>query len=271
MGDTTKLLQILVNLLGNARKFTDKGFIELKLELQNLQPHKANIKFAVEDTGIGIAPEYQGQILEAFTQVDNSSTRKFGGTGLGLAICNKLLNLMGSKLQLISAAGKGSSFYFEVEFDIAEDQVINEHPQLALPSPNLVSSPKLHLSDEALRILITDDNQMNQVLAQSLVKKLLPAADVILASNGKEAVDMFKMMHPHLIIMDIQMPELNGYEATKAIRQLEQHQEKRIPVIAFTAGTIQGEQQKCIEAGMDAYLSKPAKLDDLKAVLSKFL
>lgn len=271
MGDTTKLLQILVNLLGNARKFTDAGFIELRLEALNIQTDKASIRFTVEDSGIGIEPEYQSQILEAFTQVDNSSTRKFGGTGLGLAICNKLLDLMGSKLQLISAAGKGSSFYFDVTFDIPEEQSIaqiTDEPIAGLPA---AINGKTHLTDEALRILITDDNQMNQVLAQSLVKKLLPAADVMLASNGREAVEMFKLMHPHLIIMDIQMPELNGYEASKAIRQLEQNKGKRIPIIAFTAGTIQGEQQKSIEAGMDAYLSKPAKLDDLKAVLSRFL
>lgn len=276
MGDTTKLQQILVNLLGNARKFTDEGSIELRLEpaepLQDLlQEDYTLIRFTIKDTGIGIAPEYQEQILEAFTQVDNSSTRKFGGTGLGLAICNKLLQLMDSRLQLKSEAGKGSSFYFDIAFKIAE----------ALPIPNettansfrqqVVTNNTPMLSEEALRILITDDNQMNQILAQSLVKKLLPAADVILASNGKEAVEMYKLMHPHLIIMDIQMPELNGYEASMAIRLIEDFTGRHVPIIAFTAGTIQGEQQKCIEAGMDAYLSKPARLDDLKQVLSRFL
>jgi len=277
IGDTTKLQQILINLLGNARKFTDAGSIKLLLEPAH-QIHTASadeqvvaIRFTVEDTGIGIATEYQEQILEAFTQVDNSSTRKFGGTGLGLAICNKLLQLMDSRLQLKSEAGQGSSFFFEVVFSLAK--VLPETIPAIYTQDNQqdVSTNGLLLTDDALRILITDDNQMNQVLAQSLVKKLMPAADVLIASNGKEAVDMYKLILPHLIIMDIQMPELNGYEATVAIRSIEKGLNRHVPIIAFTAGTIQGEQQKCIEAGMDAYLSKPARLDDLKQVLSRFL
>jgi PAS domain S-box-containing protein len=398
--DPIRIRQILVNLLSNAVKFTQTGEIELKVEL--LAPVTATetlFRFSVRDTGMGIAPQNQIKIFDAFAQEDASTTRRFGGTGLGLAISNKLLALMGSKLQVTSTFGEGSTFYFDAAFEsmagealvwdnlddiqrvlIVDDNATNRQilaemlrlkgiqPEQAksgidaleklktgerydavlmdyhmpyfdglstiryirhdlklqadqLPimllhsssedekvsiacadlqvfqrlvkpvklgqlydslgrikrpraASDIVEKPQRQYTADAYAhqpatILIAEDNKVNMLLATSLLEQILPKAKLLKAVNGQEAIEQFQSGRPDLIFMDVQMPITNGYEATKVIRQLELS--KRTPIIALTAGTVQGEREKCLEMGMDDYLSKPILPALLEKIIGKWL
>jgi two-component system sensor histidine kinase/response regulator len=398
--DPIRLRQILINLLSNAVKFTQQGEIELKVaRTGTTTPDSFCFRFSVRDTGIGIAESNQSKIFDAFAQEDTSTTRRFGGTGLGLAISNKLLGLMGSKLQLTSKPGEGSTFFFDIQFKstagevapcidleliqrvlIVDDNITNRHileamlalkgikteqagsglealerlkagqrydailmdyhmpyvdglattrfirqdlslsaeelPVLLLHSSseddkvltlcqelNVVqrlvkpvkaeqlyealvhlkiqkkvadTSHKTQLQDEQpkpslqpVTILVAEDNPVNMLLATTLIAQRLPNARILKAVDGKQAVDTFQTGQPTLIFMDIQMPQMNGYEATKAIRLLEKG--KRTPIIALTAGTVQGEREKCLQLGMDDYLSKPILPTLLEKIIDKWL
>jgi PAS domain S-box-containing protein len=393
--DPVRLRQILVNLLSNAVKFTHEGEIEIGIALLPAkQKDKASIEFSVRDTGIGIAPDKQDKIFEAFTQEDTSTTRKYGGTGLGLTISNKLLLLMDSKLELHSTQTEGSRFFFHLEVtteegvpenwevlrqlgkvlivddnenncrilqemlalqgiasdtansgllaldmvmrrsgygvaivdyhmplidgleviekirkklnitaaqlpivllhSAADDQHINAacrefqvHAQLNKPitlkrlfqtlarlfdqnvlqEAQVPEQPKL-CTDAQYTVLVADDNEFNRMLAKNMIFQLLPGATVIEAANGKEAVEKYHALAPDLILMDIQMPEMSGYEAASEIRKAHG---RRVPIIALTAGTVKGEKERCLEAGMDDYLSKPIVLDRLHMALLEWL
>lgn len=271
MGDTTRLQQILINLLGNAKKFTDKGSITLSIqpaELPGQRKGEITVRFAVTDTGIGIDPAHQERIMEAFAQVDNSNTRRFGGTGLGLAISNKLLHLMQSRLQLTSMPGSGSTFFFYLSLPVVASQD-NSNTTPATSQSN-TAHQGVALSEYPYRVLIADDNNMNLVLATTLLKRMLPHAEVIKATHGEEAVELFTRQKPHLAILDIQMPIMDGYDAARKIRAYE-NGITHIPIIAFTAGTLQGEMQKCLDAGMTDYMSKPVKMEIFRDMLVKYL
>lgn len=400
--DSIRLRQILVNLLSNAVKFTLEGEIELKVELlERPGENEFSFRFSVRDTGIGIEPQNQRRIFEAFSQEDSSTTKKFGGTGLGLTISNRLLGLMDSKLQLISESGVGSTFFFDVTFkavagedlfiwenlddirkilivddnenngrilkemldnkNIASDyargaeealvqlgagsdydlvlvdyqmpgtdgietirkireiekgsfaelpvillngsieeeklnavkEELNVHHFLVKPvkirqlfttlsqitgrlEPGVpMSVPGTGLADkeekhpEPVSVLIAEDHKINMLLVQTMLNKILPNAVITGVVNGKEAIKAFQRSRPDIIFMDIQMPEMNGYEATGEIRKLETG--SRVPIIALTAGTVVGEREKCIEAGMDDYLTKPVLKDTLEAAIRKWL
>jgi PAS domain S-box-containing protein len=400
--DSVRLRQILVNLLSNAVKFTLKGEIELRVELlEKPAENDFTLRFSVRDTGIGIEPQNQRRIFEAFSQEDSSTTKKFGGTGLGLTISNRLLGLMNSKLQLVSEAGVGSTFFFDVTFravegedlfvwenidDIRKILVVDDNPnngcilkemldnkniasdyagsaeealaQLAagteydvvlmdyqmqetdgietvrkirgiengrfasLPIILLNSSieeeklnavkeeldirhslvkpvkiqqlfntlsqlagrtepgvtanaPGEEVTDnienntEVVSVLIAEDHKINMLLVQTMIKKILPNAVITGVVNGEEAIRAFRSMQPDIIFMDIQMPEMNGYEATGEIRKLEE--DGHVPIIALTAGTVVGEREKCLKAGMDDYLTKPVLKDTLEAAVRKWL
>ncbi|GAB2543822.1 response regulator [Spirosoma aerophilum] len=398
--DAIRLRQILINLLSNAVKFTQHGEIELKVERTGAATQDAvGFRFSVRDTGIGIAESNQSKIFDAFAQEDTSTTRRFGGTGLGLAISNKLLGLMGSKLQLISKTGEGSTFFFDIQFKsasgelepcidlaliqnvlIVDDNTTNRHileamlalkgikteqagsglealerlkagqrydailmdyhmpyvdglattrfirqdlslsaealPILLLHSSSedekvltlcnelsiaqrLVKPVKaeqlydalIHLkiqknvvgtanknqhqeeqskpSLQPVTIMVAEDNPVNMLLATTLIAQRLPNARILKAVDGKQAVDTFQTGQPTLVFMDIQMPQMNGYEATKAIRLLETG--KRTPIVALTAGTVQGEREKCLQVGMDDYLSKPILPTLLEKIIDKWL
>lgn len=393
--DPVRLKQVLVNLLGNASKFTEKGEIELKIEPLLLADDHTTIRFAVRDTGIGIKPDKQDKIFEAFSQEDASTTKKYGGTGLGLTITNRLLGMMGSRLQLESTPGEGSCFYFDVTFqsergdpiawdnfdDIKRVLIVddNENNRIILaqtlrlknitaaqakngfealqmlangetydavlmdyhmpymdglatirkiresfsataqelPIVLLHSSAddstilkaceelqvslrivkpikmqdvydaltKLHqktfdpaeesepalssLALESKTIMIAEDNAVNMLLARTIISKIAPNFTLLEAANGAVAVNTCRKQRPDLILMDVQMPEMNGYEATKAIRSLEHS--PRIPIIALTAGNVKGEREKCLEAGMDDFLVKPVVESDIYAMLNKWL
>lgn len=392
--DAVRLKQILINLLGNASKFTEKGEIELKIEALASNDGDTTIRFGVRDTGIGIKPEKQEKIFEAFSQEDSSTTKKYGGTGLGLTISNKLLGLMGSKLQLQSTPGIGSTFYFDLTFKTEQGEPItweniemikkilivddNENNRLILkqmlllknihsteakngleaiqvlaagesfdvilmdyhmpymdgletirkirdsffktpdeqPVMLLYSSSDdekiikeceelkvnrrlvkpikmqdiynalstLHKKNEvrataergevestknAVDILVIEDNPVNMLLAKTILKRIAPNGMIRGAANGIEGIDAFKVKRPDVILMDVQMPEMNGYEATGAIRMMET--DGRVPIIALTAGNVKSERERCLAAGMDDFIVKPVVEETIAMVLNKWL
>ncbi|MCH7413080.1 ATP-binding protein [Belliella sp. R4-6] len=269
--DLIRIKQILINLLSNAIKFTEEGEVELSIQVNTINSNiqKTNINFSVRDTGIGVSKEKEKIIFEAFAQEDNSTTRKYGGTGLGLSICNKLLELMDSKLELETELSKGSKFYFalDVPYELGEYELEHEKN---IEKTNPAESNLL--ASVTRTFLLVDDNAVNMLLAKTIVRSIIPNAAIYEAKNGLEAVNMYKTYRPEMIFMDIQMPEMSGYEATKEIRALEKTEKsERVPIIALTAGTVKGEYGRCIEAGMDDYLSKPILVSDISEKLFKYL
>lgn len=400
--DPIRLKQILVNLFSNAVKFTQSGEVELKVTFTTKDEFIGRFSFSVRDTGIGISDEQQKKLFKAFTQADSSTTRKFGGTGLGLTISNMLAEKMGSKIEIISEPGKGSTFFFTIETEYEDgeklhngsiedihrilviddndnNRMILEHTfnnwgiefvgvDNGLSALNVIehSSPfdviivdyhmpylngidtikmireKLNLSpdmqpivllhsssddiglyeeckklgvrfnltkpikseellhylknihdhstlevkewekapnqvnfeisnDNSLVILVAEDVVLNMILVTTIITQMLPNVTILEAKNGKEAFDMAIANHPDLILMDVQMPEMSGIEATIEIRNYEKNEGSRIPIIALTAGVIKGEKEKCLEAGMDDFLTKPIEQSALREVLEKHL
>lgn len=262
--DDLRLKQILLNLLSNAIKFTNKGEIELVVKLLTIDKNISKLQFEVIDTGIGINIENFNKILQPFSQEDNSTSRKYGGTGLGLSISNKLLHLMGSSLQLRSNIKKGSVFFFEVDATVLNETIINETEYNDLLAS--INSKDTIVKNE-YKILIVEDNKINMLLTKVLVKKLIPNSIIIEAENGQIAIEKFQIENPDIILMDVQMPVLNGYEASIEIRKTNQ----QIPIIAITAGIIQGEKEKCFEHGMSDYISKPIDKEVFNTILLKYL
>lgn len=391
--DSVRLKQIIINLLSNAAKFTEKGEIELKIEALASKGDLTTIRFGVRDTGIGIKPEKQGKIFEAFSQEDSSTTKRYGGTGLGLTISNKLLGMMGSKLQLDSTPGKGSTFYFEVtlktergeavewdDIDLIKNVLIvddNENNRLILKQmlllknihsveaknglealqlldagirydvilmdyhmpymdgietirkirENIFKSPDeqpiillysssddekvikaceelkvnrrlikpiklqdiyaalstLHKKTETVSvehkgieatkdvvdILIVEDNPVNMMLAKTILKRIAPNANLREAGNGLLGVQAYQEKVPDLILMDVQMPEMNGYEAAAKIRSIETT--GHVPIVALTAGNVKSEREKCLDAGMDDFIVKPVVEETIAMVFKKWL
>ena len=250
--DAIRLKQILVNLIGNALKFTSTGKIEFNIDQINASgENDITLQFSVKDTGIGIVQQNQEKIFHPFVQEDNSTCRKFGGTGLGLAITNQLLALMNSNLQLISETGKGSNFFFNLDVKKL-DIKSNSQKTIDNFSENKIIPIK---TDAAISILVAEDNKINMLLSKILIKKMLPNCTIFQASDGNQAVDIVKKEHVDLILMDVQMPIKNGYESTIEIRKIKKINNP--PIIALTAGILLGEKEKCIEVGMDDFISKP--------------
>lgn len=265
--DSIRLKQILINLLSNAVKFTEKGTISLSINLINTNNDKSsNLRFSVKDTGLGIKKDYQQKIFDSFSQGDTSTTRKFGGTGLGLTISNQLLSLMGSKLQLKSDYGKGSEFYFDLTLETSNESEEIVPEDRINPTAEKVTVDYGH---ENFKILLVEDNKINMLLAKTLIRQIIPYGTIYEAENGQEAIDKFAILKPDLILMDVQMPIKNGYEATKEIRKTKVG--KHIPIIALTAGTVMGEREKCLDAGMDDYASKPIIKENLKSIIAKWI
>ena len=263
--DSFRLRQILINLLGNAVKFTTIGEIELKIEQISISKNnKNNIRFSVKDTGSGIKSESQTKIFDAFSQEDNSTTRKFGGTGLGLTISNNLLKLMNSKMQVESEIKKGSTFYFDLELDSEnETQIIQEQ------ITSITSNNETDTNIQNPIIIIVEDNKINMLLVTTIIKKNFPTAILHECYNGLQALELCQTLVPNLIFMDVQMPIMNGYEATQEIRKIEN--QKQTPIIALTAGTISGEKEKCLEVGMDYYITKPVVQETIIITIKKYI
>jgi PAS domain S-box-containing protein len=265
--DSVRLKQILVNLIGNALKFTKAGQIQLDIyDKSNTIKNKAAINFSVKDTGIGIKHQNQEKIFQSFVQEDNSITRQFGGTGLGLTISNQLLGLMNSKLELISNYGHGSDFFFTIELEKSKHEIELSNIENNLDAENEISSSEIL---KTTKILIVEDNNINLLLIKTLLKKIVPNCIIFEASNGIEGIKLFKKEQLDLILMDIQMPIKNGYETTAEIRKLKKA--KNIPIIALTAGMLLGEKEECLESGMNDYISKPIVKSNLELILHKWL
>jgi len=254
-GDSLRISQVLTNLLSNAVKFTEKGEITISIN----QIDNNLFRFEVKDTGIGLTKETQKKLFQAFAQADGSTTRNYGGTGLGLAISKQLVELMNGKIWVESEYGKGSRFIFEIELQEAKiDKNIkldNHHNSLQKDIKNIVSS----------RVLLVDDNDINQEIVTGLLEHSKIKLDI--ASNGKEAIDMFEVDKYALILMDIQMPIMDGYEATKIIRQKDKH----IPIIALTANAMKEDIQKSKLYGMNSHINKPINVDKLYGTLLKYI
>lgn len=263
--DSNRLLQILINLVNNAIKFTHQGSVQLKVETTGRSADNQHfLRFIVKDTGIGIPVSKQQQIFESFSQADTSTTRKYGGTGLGLAISAQLAKLFDSKIELASNKDGGSTFWFDC---VLPEQPIVEEAQYDLAFDRLHEK----CSPENLRsisILIAEDEQINLVLATALLEQL--GLSVTSVSNGREAVDELLQHSHNLILMDLQMPEVDGFEATRQIRLLE-GEKGQIPIIALTAHALAKDREKCRQAGMNGFLSKPIEIKELKSVLCKHL
>lgn len=261
--DPLRINQILLNLVSNAIKFTSQGAVTIGFKLnKGSDLHTYSIGFYVKDTGIGIASENQKKIFSPFEQEDNSTTRKYGGTGLGLTITNKLLELMGSKLSLKSEFLKGSTFYFDLNV-LKSEFYIPEHKKINIFN-STIETTKLKM-----KILIAEDNAINMLLIKTILKGIFPNAQLFESSNGEEVIAQFKIVQPDLILMDIQMPLLNGIEATHQIRAFRSPAE--VPIIALTAGNLKEEREVCLSAGMNDFISKPIVRETIKEVILKWI
>ena len=259
MVDPLRLRQILTNLIGNAVKFTAEGRIVLKISTAGRTTAGMNLRIGVSDTGTGVSPEQQKVIFDAFSQADNTTTRKFGGTGLGLSISSQLVSMMGGQLSVTSSLGQGSEFHFTAPFEVAETLIIKK-------SGVEVQQGQADIAPKRLQILVAEDNRVNQIVIQRFVEKA--GHDVVIVENGQLAVDAYRAGTFDILLLDLQMPVMGGLEATEEIRKLELSDEKRprVPIVALTADVCDGIQQKCRDAGMDRYVSKPinpAQLDEM--------
>lgn len=253
IGDPSRLRQIITNLANNAIKYTKEGSVSINMEPIRQDEKKCELKFKVIDTGIGISKIEQDKLFKAFSQIDSSSTRKYGGTGLGLAISKNLSNLMNGDIGVNSEVGKGSTFWFTAQFYISTEKT----EDIKKISSDNVNKP------ENLKVLLVEDNLLNQKFAMATLKK--EGHEVTIAENGKIAVEKYLKANLDLILMDIQMPVMDGIEATKEIRKIEKENnvEEPIKIIAITAYVMERDRGMCLRAGMDEYLAKPFKPSEL--------
>jgi len=276
LGDPVRLRQILVNLGSNAVKFTETGEIVIRAGLEREDEKSATIHFSVRDTGIGIPENRQDILFSPFSQVDGSTTRRYGGTGLGLAISKQLAELMGGEIGMESKVGVGSTFWFTAVFgkQIARPISVDDEPMVINGTGALdpiATRPAISQSFKPkIRILVAEDNPVNQKVAQALLGKMGLQSDVV--ANGREAVNALQTTPYDLVLMDCQMPEMDGYEATSQIRQLgSKALNPHIPIIAMTALAMHGDREKCIQAGMNDFIAKPVLRRELVVMLARWL
>ncbi|MFZ0178711.1 MAG: ATP-binding protein [Candidatus Dormiibacterota bacterium] len=295
-GDPGRIRQILINMLGNAVKFTDKGEVILRVRKESEHGASVGVRFEVTDTGIGIDAAHQARLFESFIQADASTTRRFGGTGLGLAICKKLVERMGGQVGVLSEAGKGSTFWFTLTLESGAATVGRPVSSRAAPqaarahivdddaASRVTLEPSADQITEAVitesvhyaftevarasqaRLLVVDDNPVNQRVAVRMLEKMGHIVDI--ADNGIGALAAIGRVRYDAVLMDCQMPEMDGFEATREVRRREDSNQHTI-IIAMTAGAMAGDRDKCLAAGMDAYLSKPVKADELAAIITR--
>jgi CheY-like chemotaxis protein len=261
IGDAMRLGQILNNLVSNAIKFTEKGFIEISLRKLNHPTKEGEIKirFEIIDTGIGVPKDKLRTIFESFSQANIDTSRKFGGTGLGLTITKKLIQLLGSDIWLESEINKGSTFHFDLVFTISSAEKF----KLITPTEN-------HIKDTTFKkVLVVEDNHINRIVARKFLAKW--NLNVETADNGKEALEKLDANHYDLILMDLHMPEMSGLEACRIIRNNDNATFKNIPIIALTAAAIDNEKEKVLKEGMNDYISKPFNPEELREKIFKYL
>lgn len=261
LGDANRLQQVLMNLVGNAIKFTEKGSVCVIADVQTHSNGAAHVNVHVRDTGIGIPEHYITKLFNKFSQVDSTNTRKFGGTGLGLAICKQLIELMGGTISVKSVEGKGSCFSFLLNLPISSSQAAQKREVATMPTAYA----------SKMTVLMVEDHAVNQMLLSRVLEKA-GFHDVVIAKNGAEAVAACKEKDFDLVFMDCQMPVMDGYAATRAIREYEEETGRtRMPIVGITANVLSRDKEACFKAGMDAYLSKPFKLDRLNQTILTLL
>jgi len=271
IGDPGRIRQILVNLIGNALKFTEQGGVLLSAALEVQTESAETIRFTVADTGIGIPADKQAALFTPFTQVDGSTTRRYGGTGLGLAICKQLVELMGGQIGLQSEFGKGTTFWFTLTLEKklkargADESFFDVAPAKTIPAVALSVDQK-----KKVRILVAEDNATNQLVLQKILEKMAFRCRAV--GDGREAIQALAEKDYDIVLMDCQMPVLDGFDATRVIRSGGAGiKNPRIPVIALTANALAGDREKCIAAGMDDYLSKPVDPVQLAGMIDRWL
>jgi signal transduction histidine kinase/ActR/RegA family two-component response regulator len=270
LGDSVRMRQILLNLVGNAIKFTDVGHVKVVCQEVLRTAQQAVLEFTVKDTGIGIAPEHQKNLFKRFTQVDNSSTRRAQGSGLGLAIVKELVELMGGKVRLHSEPGRGTEIVFSLKLGLPADsgQMKGDETIETTPGTDTATAPTVQQFHG--KVLVVEDAAMNQMVVCKVLERLGLASKV--ANNGQEAIDLLAQEQFDLVLMDGQMPVMDGYEATAMIRSGSVPGiNPNIPVVALTAHAMVGEDKKCLDAGMNDYLTKPLDGAKLIEVLGKYL
>jgi len=255
IGDEARLGQILTNLIGNSIKFTERGSIDIDVKCKEVKSNSTVIKFSVKDTGIGISSENIEEIFNLFTQEKTDSKRKYGGTGLGLSIVEELLTLMNSDIHVISEPGKGAEFYFEIELLKGEEKSLK------------VIEPKSNFNLEEIKfrkILVVEDNTVNQLVMKRILKS--SGLEIEIADNGRIGLEKVLENKYDIVFMDLLMPEMDGYEAASEIRKAG----IKIPIIALTADVMKGVEEKTKEAGMNGYITKPVKKDELLKTLVEY-
>jgi signal transduction histidine kinase len=257
-GDPTRIKQVLVNLVGNAIKFTHRGRIVIRASSRPLDDERSYVEIAVEDTGIGISKDQIERVFEAFTQADASTTRRYGGTGLGLAISSRLTRLMGGQIKVSSNPGVGSTFTVSFVLGVAT-------PRSVRPAP----AAEHHALRYQGRVLVVEDNADNQNLAEQMLTRM--GCEVEIVTDGAQALERLERHQFDLVLMDCHMPNLNGYDATREIRRREAGNGKRTTIVALTASVLPEERARCLEVGMDDYVAKPFSSRDLQQVLERWL
>jgi len=259
IGDSLRISQVLINLLSNAIKFTEKGAVELNINTKETKQNRVKLLFEVKDSGIGMSKEEIGKLFKIFSQADSSTTRKYGGSGLGLVIAKKIVNAMSGDIEVESKKGEGSRFHFEIVLQV--DSKSEKEGQ-----KTLFNDQAKYSELDGLRVLVIEDNEINQVVVTKILQKMGIKADI--ANNGKEGVERYLLNigKYNLILMDLQMPIMSGYEASKEIRKIDE----RIPIIALTAAAMTEDKEKAKESGMDGHLSKPIDSEELYKTLMKW-
>lgn len=265
--DAARIRQIFSNLIGNAMKFTERGFVRLSVELDLASAGRACVTVRVEDSGIGILREKLTDLFDAFTQVDSSTSRQFGGTGLGLAIVRRLMHLLGGEISVESDLGQGACFICIFDFAVRQAPAEPDFDMAAVPAMNVASELNRSVSG---RVLLVEDNDVNRMVAEHML--IAMGLDVVSAVNGEEALQILESQVLDCVLMDVQMPVMDGLTAVTHWRHREAElRRKRVPVIALTANALSGERERCLAAGMDDYLAKPFQRQKLVSMVSDYL
>lgn len=254
LGDGLRLRQILINLIGNAVKFSENGQVQIRVQVANEELSRVRLRFEIQDSGVGFDEDTKERLFKVFSQADETTTRKYGGTGLGLAICKQLVEVMGGEIGAESTPGHGAKFWFELPFDVSS---------VRLKLADKQEIPEVFSGPDAPRVLVVEDHLVNQKVVSSLLTKMGCRFEV--ASHGLEALEILKHKKFDLVLMDCHMPVLDGYETARRIRNGTDVLQKDIFIVAATANVTTGEKEKCLESGMDDYISKPMSFNDLRA------
>jgi signal transduction histidine kinase/ActR/RegA family two-component response regulator len=259
-GSHSRIRQVLIHIASNAIKFTETGHVFVRLSANSLDAKQIALRFSVEDTGIGVPVSRRTEIFESFTQVDGGTNRRFGGSGLGLTICKRLVEMMGGRLWLESEDGAGSTFSFELPVDNCS------HNFVPATANSIISRLPNNDPLRGRKVLIAEDNHVNLLVAKKIMERL--GAEVVSAENGRAAVEKCKADRFSVVLMDCHMPEMDGYEATRQIRNFELNTPYRTPIVAVTAGVLEADREACFASGMDGFTTKPINVNELLAVIA---